>query len=80
MKIVGQGAGQWTDQVPAPILAELHVEDVDLQHVARFGAGDRNRTGENMALQLPLAFRMNIEQFGRNVKLAFIRHAPRARR
>ena len=74
MKIVGQGARQRTDQIPAPILPELDVEDVDFQHVTRLGAGDRNRAGENMALQLPLAFRINLREFGRDVKLVFVRH------
>ena len=49
MEIVGQGAGQRLDQVVAPILPELHIEDIDLQHIAGLGAFDCNRTGQDMA-------------------------------
>ena len=78
MEIVGQGAGQRPDQVVAPVLPELDVEDVDLQHIAGLGAFDRDRAGQDMAGQHPLVFGVNLGKFRRNVKLAAVRHHVRA--
>lgn len=70
VEIVGQGAGQRPDHVPAPILPELHVEDLDREHVAGLGPLDRDRAGEDMAGQHAFVLGMNLEHLGRNVKLA----------
>ena len=78
VEIVRQGAGQGADQVPAPVLPQLDVENFDLQHVAGLGALDRDRTGQDMAGQHPLAFGVNLGQLGRHVKLRAIRHRVRA--
>ena len=74
MEIVGQGAGERPDQIVAPVLPELDVEDVDLQHVAGLGALDRDRAGQDMARQHPLVLGVDFGKFGRNVKLAAVRH------
>jgi hypothetical protein len=77
MEIVGQGARQRADQIPAPVLPELDVEDFDFEHVTGAGAFDRDRPGQNMTLQQPLTFRMNLGEFGRDVKPAPVRHRLR---
>ena len=74
MEIVGQGAGQRLDQVIAPVLPELDVEDVDLQHVAGLGALDRDRAGQDMARHHALVLGMDLGKLGRDVKLAAVRH------
>ena len=78
MEIVGQGAGERTDQVVAPVLPELDVEDVDLEHVAGLGALDRDRPGQDMAGHHALALGMHLDEFGRDVKLALVGHHVRA--
>ena len=78
MEIVGQGAGQRPDQIVAPVLPELYIENLDLEHVARFRTRDRNRTGEDVTGHHPLAFGMNFSEFGRHVKFAPVRHHVRA--
>ena len=72
MEIVGQGAGQRLDHVPAPILPELDVQDLDRQHVAGLGALDRDRAGEDMAGQHPLVPGVNLVHLGRDVKFAAV--------
>ena len=76
-EIVGQGAGQRPDQVVAPVLPQLDVEDVDLQHVAGFGAFDRHRPGQDVAGHHPLVLGMNFVEFRRDVKLVAVRHDVR---
>ena len=49
VEIVGQGAGERPDQVIAPVLPELDVENLDLEHVAGLGALDGDRSGQDMA-------------------------------
>ena len=78
VEIVGQGAGERPDHIVAPVLPELDVEDLDLQHVAGLGALDRDRTGQDMAGHHPLVFGMNLGEFGRDVKPAAVRHHVRA--
>ena len=73
MKIVGQGAGQRPDQVPAPILPELDIEDIHLQHVTGFGIG-QPQSGRSKYDPAPSARSgMNIGKFGRDVKLGIVR-------
>jgi hypothetical protein len=72
VEVVGQGAGQRLDHVPAPILPKLNVEDLDREHVARLGARDRDRAGENVARQHAVVAGMNLEHLGRNVKLVAV--------
>src|SRR5689334_14186750 len=74
MKIVGQRACQRADQVVAPVLPELDVEDIYFQHVAGLRAPNSDGTGEDMTRHHPLALRMDLEQFGRHMKPAFVRH------
>ena len=73
-KVVGQGAAQRLDHVPAPVLSQLDVENLDFQHVAGFGALDRDRTGQDVTGQHPLVFGVNFSEFGRHVKLAPVRN------
>ncbi len=77
VEIVGQGAGQRTDQIVAPILPELDVEDVHLQHIAGLGAFDRNGAGQDMAGHHPLAAGVNIGKLGRNMEFAAVRYHVR---
>ena len=56
--------------IPAPVLPELDVEDLDLQHVAGLGALDRNRAGQDVARQHPLVVGVNLGEFGRDVEFA----------
>jgi hypothetical protein len=72
VEIVGQGARQRTDQIVAPVLPQLDVENVELQYVAGFGAGNRDRAGQDMARHHPFTLRMDIGEFGRDVKLGTI--------
>ena len=74
MKIVGQGARQRLDQIVTPVLPQLDIEDVDLEHVTGFGALDRNRAGEDVAGDHALVFGVNVEEFGRDVELVAVRH------
>ena len=78
MEIVGQGAGQRPDQVVAPVLPQADVEDFDLQHVAGHRSLDRDRPGEDMPGHHPLAFGVNLVEFGRDMKLLPVRHHIRA--
>ena len=66
-KIVRQRAGQRPHIGVAPILAQLDVQDADLQHVARLGASHRDRAGQNVARHAPLDFGMDAVQLGRHV-------------
>jgi len=74
VEIVGQGAGEWTDQVIAPVLPEPDVENLDFKHVARFGAFDGDWTGQDMTRQHPLVLRVNLGEFGWDMKFAPVRH------
>ncbi len=47
-KLVGQGAEQRQDRYKAPVLADFHIENIDLQHVARARAFDIDRPGDEM--------------------------------
>ncbi len=78
MEIVGQGAGERADQVVTPVLPELHVENVDLQHVAGQGAFHRNGPGQDMAGHHALGPRVDIQEFGRDVEFALVRQLVRA--
>ena len=48
MEVVLQRSGERADDVEAPVLAQLHVEDLDLQHMAGLGALDGDRAGEDV--------------------------------
>ena len=72
-KVFRQGAGQGANDVVAPVLAELHVDDPDLENIARPCALDGDRSGQNMAGQYRLAFAMQFRQFGQNLKVG-LRH------
>ena len=74
VEIVGQGAGQRLDQIVAPVLPELDVEDVDLQHVAGRGAFDRDRAGQDMARHHALVLGVDVGKLRRDVKFAAVRH------
>ena len=74
MEIVGQGAGQRPDEIVAPVLPELDVENVDFEHVTGYGAIHRNRAGQDMARHHPLILRMDFGKLGRDMKLAAVRH------
>ena len=80
MEIVGQGAGERTDQVVAPVLPELDVEDVHFQHVAGLGAFDRDRPGQDVAGHHALAFGMHLVELGRDVKFGLVGKLVRAAR
>ncbi len=74
MEIVGQRAGQRLDQIVAPVLAKLDVEDVDLEHVAGFGAADGDRAGQDVPGHHPLALGMDVVELRRDVEFASIGH------
>ncbi|MEY9130540.1 hypothetical protein ACVIW3_000162 [Bradyrhizobium diazoefficiens] len=78
MEIVGQGAGQRPDQIPAPVLPELDVEDLDREHVAGFGPLDRDRSGEDVAGQHALTLRVDLVHLRRNVKFVAVGQHVRA--
>ncbi len=80
MEVVGQGAGERTDQVIAPVLPEFHIEDVDLQHIAGLGAFDRDRPGQDMAGHHALTFGMHLVEFGRDMEFGLVRKLLRAAR
>jgi hypothetical protein len=48
VELVGQGALQGADGGKAPALVQGDIEDVDLQHVAGFGALYMDRAGQHM--------------------------------
>jgi hypothetical protein len=73
-KSSGRGAGQRPDQIPAPVLPQLDVENLDLQHVAGLCPFDRDRAGQDVAGQHPLAPGVNLGEFGRDMKLLRVRH------
>ena len=78
VEIVRQRAGQRPDHVVAPVLPELDVENIDLEHVAGHRALDRDRAGQDMAGHHSLASGMDVGEFGRDVKFASVRHHLRA--
>ena len=47
-KFIRQCTAQGADQVEAPILAQLDVQDIHLQHIARFGTFHGNRACQDM--------------------------------
>ena len=49
VEILRQRAGERADHVVAPVGARLDLLDADLQHVARLGAGDGDRAGDDVA-------------------------------
>jgi hypothetical protein len=51
-EILGQGAGERPLCVPAPVGAELDVEDFDGQGVAALGAFDIDRAGQDVATEM----------------------------
>jgi hypothetical protein len=53
-KILGQGAAEWANDVPSPILPQIHSLNLDLQDIARYGALDRDRPGEYVRTKLGL--------------------------
>ena len=79
VEIVGQGAGERADQIVAPVLPQLDVENLDLQHVAGLGALDRDGPGQDMTGQHPLVLGVDLGKLGRDVKLA-VGPAPRPAR
>ncbi len=80
VEIVGQRAGQRLDQIVAPVLAQLDVEDVDLQHVAGLGTDYGDRAGEDVPGHHPLALGVDVVELGRDVKFALDRAPHRRRR
>ena len=68
VELAGQCAGERPDHVVAPVLAQTHVEDADLERVARLGALDVDRPGQDMARQAARAAGMDLEQFGRHME------------
>src|SRR5262249_30381980 len=80
VEIVRQGAGERLDQVVAPVLPELDVEDVNLEHVAGLGAFDGDRAGKDMARYHAFALRMNVEELGRDMEFVAVRHHVRSPR
>ena len=51
-KVVGQGAGERAHGVVAPVVEHIDRLDVDLKHLSRFGALDRDRSGQDVGSQL----------------------------
>jgi hypothetical protein len=48
VEVVLQRAGEGADDVEAPVLAQLNVDDLHLEHVTRFGALDGNGPREDV--------------------------------
>ena len=69
-KVLGQRAGQRLDEVPAPILPQIYLVNVDFQKIARLRTFDCNRTGQDMPGRHPLGMFMNFKQLRRNMKVA----------
>jgi hypothetical protein len=78
MSRVGQGAGQRTDQVIAPVLPQPDFENIDLEHVTGICPSNGNRSGQYMSRHHALVAGMHLEQLGRNVKPRSIGHHVRA--
>ena len=80
VEIIGQGAAERTDQVVAPILPELHLEDVHFEDVARLGALYGDRPGQDMAGHHALAFGVHLKELGRDMKFGLVGKLVRAAR
>lgn len=65
-ELVRQGAEERQDRHEAPVEAELQVEDVDLQHVARLGALHVDGAGDEVRAGAPLQGVEGVEQVGRH--------------
>jgi hypothetical protein len=48
LEVILQRAGERPDDVESPVLAQLDVEDADLEHLSRLGDPDGDRTGEDV--------------------------------
>jgi len=74
-KVVGQGAGERPVVVVAPVLAQADLEDAHLEHVARLGALDRDRPGEDVRAERDAGLgRVHGEELGRHVEAGRRQH------
>ena len=72
VEVVLQRAGERADDVEAPVLPQLHVEDLDLQHVTRLRALDRDRAGQDVrAARKALGAGVHLGKLRRNVEAGF---------
>ena len=79
VEVVLQRAGERADDVEAPVLPQLHVEDLDLQHVTRLRALDRDRAGQDVrAARKALGAGVHLGKLRRNVKAGFRNELGRA--
>ena len=79
-EVVGEGAGQRTVVVVAPILAQGDVEDAHFQHVAGLGALDGHRPGQDMRPERDARLGgVDGAQLGRDVEAGRRQHLGAAR-
>ena len=71
VEIALQGSGERANDVVSPILAKLDVLDPHFEHVARLGAFDRNRAGEDVAGKRLLGIGVNVRHLGRRAESGF---------
>ena len=69
-EVVGQCACKRLDEVIAPVLTQLHIDDAYFQHVARLSPVDCDRPGQDMPGQHSFGPLVEVQQFWRYVKSA----------
>jgi hypothetical protein len=68
-EVVRQGSGERPVEVVAPVLAQAHVEDAQLEHVPGLRALDRHRPGQDVRAERNAGFRrVDGAQLGRDVE------------
>jgi hypothetical protein len=79
VEILLQRPGERADDVEAPVLAQLHVDDADLQHMSGFRTPDGDRTGQDMrSAREAFGAGVHICKLGRNKKAGFWNELGRA--
>src|SRR5208282_4300430 len=71
-KVVRHRAGKRTDDVVAPVLAQLDFADADFEHAAGLCTFDRDRPGQDVRAEwIACRVRVDFQQLGRNIKAGF---------
>ena len=78
-EVLGQGSGEGTHGVPAPVGAELDVEHLDRQRIAALGPLDIDRPRQNMAAQMRRQLAQDFKVLGQDVHGRLRQDLPTAR-
>ena len=78
-EVLGQGPGEGTHGVPAPVGAELDVEHLDRQRIAALGPLDIDRPRQNMAAQMRRQLAQDFKVLGQDVHGRLRQDLPTAR-